>query len=93
MASGIQSTILKMDENFSIITIERVEYNDCRALIIYSSNDPDVYSVDFCNKDNLSVSSCFIIYRNKLEKVIEYCFRCINYNKAISMYHITKIIP
>ena len=30
-------------------------------------------------------------YANKLEKVIEYCLNCINYNKAISAQHIIKI--
>ena len=92
MASGIQSTILKTDENFSIITIERVEYNDCRTLAVYNFISHDIYQINFYNKDNLSVSACFINDKSKVEKAVEYCLDCINHKKVISMHHITKII-
>lgn len=91
MEFKIERTVFRANKNFSIITPEYVEYNKCRTLTIYSVNCFECYEVSFLNKDNLSVFSCYIIDRNKLEKVMEYCLNCIDYNKAISAQHIIKI--
>lgn len=86
----IDRTVFRASKNFSIITPECVEYNKCRALTIYSVNCFEYYEVNFLNKDNLSVFSCYIMDKDELEKVIEYCFNCINYNKAISARTLSK---
>lgn len=92
MTLGIQSAILKTDKIFSIIALGRTKYNKCRVLVVYNFNNHNFYQINFYNKDNLNVSSCFINERNKMEKVVEPCLNCINYNKAISMHHIAKLI-
>lgn len=87
----IDRTVFRAEKDFSIITPECIEYSECRALVIFDCFCFDVYEIQFLHKNNLSIFSCYIINRNKLEKVIEYCLNCINYNKAISVQHIIKI--
>ena len=89
MIFEIKNTIFKAGKDFLFITPDCVEYNECKALVIYDCFD--IYEIQFLCKNNLSVFNCYIIERKKLEKVIEYCFNCINYNKAISAQHIVKI--
>ena len=89
MIFEIKNTIFKAGKDFSFITPDCVEYNECKALVIYDCFD--IYEIQFLCKNNLSVFNCYIIERKKLEKVMEYCFNCINYNKAISAQHIIKI--
>ena len=91
MEFKIERTVFRANKNFSIITPECVEYNKCRALTIYSVNCFDYYEINFLNKDNLSIFSCYIMDKDKLEKVMEYYFNCINCNKVISAQYIIKI--
>ena len=87
----IDRTVFRAEKEFSIITPECIEYNECRALVISDCFCFDVYEIQFFYKNNLSIFSCYTINRNKLEDVIEYCLNCINYKKAISAQHIIKI--
>lgn len=93
MISKIEKTTFKTDNNFSIITPECIKYNECRAIIITTLNCFDNCEINFVNKDNLSVFSWVMLDKSKLEKVMDYCFGCINYNRVISAQHIIKIAP